>query len=121
MSLYQSMTCPWIRLLGVSVLVLLLAPVPTGASQEMGLVYVVKSDPSSATTLFAGAEHGLFKSVDAGATWTATALTQGDYRAGDRPGGRDYRVCGNRFRALQERGWRNELERYGCDRCGLFG
>jgi hypothetical protein len=43
----------------------------------MGLVYVVKSDPSNPTTVFAAAQHGLFKSVDAGATWTATALTQG--------------------------------------------
>jgi len=76
MTLYQSMWRPWIRLLGACALVLLSAPVPTGAAQEMGMVYVVKSDPSNATTVFAGAQHGVFKSVDAGATWTATSLTQ---------------------------------------------
>ena len=40
------------------------------------MVNVVKSDPSTPGTVFAGAEHGLFKSTDAGATWIATDLTQ---------------------------------------------
>jgi hypothetical protein len=55
---------------------LLSASVPADASEETGLVYVVKSDPSTPTTVFAGAQRGLFKSMDAGATWTATGLTQ---------------------------------------------
>ena len=76
MTLYRSMWHSWIRLLGACVFVLLSAPVPTGASQEMGRVYVVKSDPSNAATVFAAAQQGVFKSTDAGATWTATSLTQ---------------------------------------------
>src|SRR6516225_7400392 len=76
MTLYRLMRCPWIRLLGVCVLVLLSAPVPTGASQVMGRVYVVKSDPSNPASVFAAAQQGVFKSTDAGLTWTATGLTQ---------------------------------------------
>jgi hypothetical protein len=49
---------------------------PADASQEMGLVNVVKSDPSTPGTVFAGAQRGLFKSTDAGATWNPTGLTQ---------------------------------------------
>jgi hypothetical protein len=46
------------------------------ASGQMGIVYVVKSDPRKPTTVFAAAQRGLFKSLDAGVTWTATALTE---------------------------------------------
>src|SRR5687768_14891440 len=55
---------------------LLFASVSAHASEEMGPVYVVKSDPSIPTTIFAGAERGLFKSTDAGATWAATGLNE---------------------------------------------
>ena len=76
------MRTSWIRLLhgssGILACVALLLSVaaPANASDEMGVVNVVKGDPSAPTTLFAGANRGLFKSIDAGATWAATGLTQ---------------------------------------------
>src|SRR5262245_49265241 len=90
MTLYQSMWSPWTRLIDAIVMrrrrasvsiaagacFLLSASIPADASEEMGLVYVVKSDPSTPSTVFAGAERGVFKSLDAGATWTATGLTE---------------------------------------------
>lgn len=91
MNLYQSMRSLWIRLGDIATIrgrgapagtlacacLLFFVAVAADASEEMGFVYVVKTDPSAPTTIFAGAQHGLFKSTDAGATWTATSLTQG--------------------------------------------
>jgi Divergent InlB B-repeat domain len=74
--LYRSMKCLWIRLLAACIFALVSTPVPTGASQEMGRVYVVKTDPSNPASVFAAAQQGVFASTDAGATWTATSLTQ---------------------------------------------
>jgi hypothetical protein len=42
----------------------------------MGWVNIVKGDSSRPITVFAGAARGVFKSVDAGATWTASSLTR---------------------------------------------
>jgi hypothetical protein len=66
------------------------------ASEEMGLAYVIKRDASTPTTLFAGAERGVFKSVDTGGAWTATTPDPSDRRPGDRSSDSGYRVCGNR-------------------------
>lgn len=55
---------------------LLWAWIPADATEEMGLVYVVMSDPRDPAIVFAGAQRGLFKSMDAGTTWAATGLTQ---------------------------------------------
>src|SRR5262245_42731838 len=91
MRLYQSMRSLLIRLLGGVVMrgreaspgilacafLMLSASAPADASEEMGSVHVVRSDPSTPATVFAGAERGVFKSIDGGTTWTATGLTQG--------------------------------------------
>jgi hypothetical protein len=80
MDLYQSMrNLIWSNALcGVLGCALLLASAVTAsASEQMGIVYVVKSDPSSPTTVFAAAQRGVFKSIDAGVTWAATGLTEG--------------------------------------------
>ena len=66
-------------LLGIPACVFLLlssGPVQAYASDAMGMVNVVKVDPSTPTTVFAGANRGVFKSVDGGASWTATAVTE---------------------------------------------
>jgi hypothetical protein len=87
----ESMTTLWIRLLSTVVttvrdafpgilacaFLMLSASIPANASEEMGFVYVVKTDPSTPTTVFAGAQRGVFKSMDEGKTWAATGLTQG--------------------------------------------
>jgi hypothetical protein len=89
--LHQSMRSLWMRLLGrifmrgkaaspyifACTFILVWTSVPAAASGEMGFVYVVKSDPRDPAIVFAGAERGVFKSIDAGATWAATNLTQG--------------------------------------------
>src|SRR5262249_6377765 len=94
MNLDQLMRTPWIRVLGETVvrgriawlgilasacflLWASVASVAADATDEMGLAYVVKSDPSDPAIVFAAAQRGLFKSLDAGATWTPTSLTAG--------------------------------------------
>jgi len=61
--------------LACAFILIVLGAVPAYASQEMGLVYVVKSDPANPATMFVAAHHGVFKSIDAGVTWNVTGLT----------------------------------------------
>jgi photosystem II stability/assembly factor-like uncharacterized protein len=54
------------------VAVLLLAPVPTYASLEGGIITALAIDPEVPSTLYAGTHNrGVFKSTDAGETWRA--------------------------------------------------
>lgn len=99
MALYRSTRKLWIRSFDIVMMTakraspgifacvfVLLSWSIAGASPEMGSVYVVKSDPSSPATFFAGAERGVFTSTDAGATWAATGLTQAAHALAIAPG-----------------------------------
>lgn len=57
-------------------------------------------DPQRATTLNAEtSDRGVFKTTDAGATWSATGLTNVDVY-GDRSAGSEHCLCGYQWRRL---------------------
>ena len=54
---------------------------PSNTGLTIRLVRALAIDPSNANVLYAGTTAGLFKSVDAGASWTSSGLVDADIRA----------------------------------------
>lgn len=95
----------------------LLRPPRTNAWEFIGPnraeIVTLAFDPATPTTLYAGADDGVYKSEDGGVTWrTANRRLPGGADARRRSGSADHSVCWNQERRLQERQRRRHLACY---------